>query len=115
MIGKLASEAKQAVQQLVQSKQIKHAMKGIGRDVVSTALSNASSLGNRLLSSAPAAQKQSGKKRSYNDAFAENKEAGEDASPQPKRIAATSASRIGYRGKAIQRGGTKQKCARFLF
>lgn len=114
LIGKLGSRAQQAVKQLIQSKQVKRAVKGLGRDVTSAAMSKAASFGNRLLTTAVAPALHTGK-RSFNDAFSGDED--DNVNPVAKRPAFSSAtgSRIGYRGKSIQRGGTKQKCVKFLF
>ena len=94
---KAATSAKQVVQQLADSRQIKQAAKSVHAD-----LSDAGSqLINRVMSN----------KKSRKRPAEEEIEA-----PKSKRSHfAPGFSRIGYRGKQIQRGGTKQYGGQYLF
>lgn len=108
-LKKLSNQAQDTIQQLSRSKPIKRALKSLGRDAVAVAsATDLNHIGQRLLSSQAIPQPVRGRKRALDTSV------DEPDSKHPRFISTTS-NRIGYRGKTIQRGGTKQKCQKFLF
>ena len=121
MLGKLTANAKNTMNQLAKSRQVKRALKSIGRDAIAATAGMSHAVSKRLLTGKSAAMPLATKKRPFNallDESADDDEDGNANEPALKRVrfGPNASSSIGYRGKSIQRGGTKQKgTSRFLF
>lgn len=106
----IASEAKRVIHQLGKSRQIQRAVK----DVV--AQSDLSAIGNQLVNRVTASVGKKSRKRLPDADDATGTAQQQHNSPPSKRARfAPGYSPMDYRGKTIQRGGTKQKGGKFLF
>lgn len=98
-----ATSAKQVLKQLAKSRQIQRAVKGVVADV------NLPLTGKKLVNRAVSSAVNISRKRPIEEMLEEQQQQQQQSPAKRARFQSSGYSSIGYRGKKIQRGGTKQQ------